>query len=106
MSYDKRRQLLRGWPPDVWARERAVTGDHCRLCGSHTSRPNADHCHRTHRPRGLLCQTCNLRIGHVERYLRAVALNSRFVNHNAVSIRWYHANQARIDLYLSTFACG
>ena len=38
----------------------------CQICGkSQTGRQlNIDHCHKTNKVRGLLCDSCNLGIGH------------------------------------------
>jgi len=50
----------------------------CALCGkavsptlvSETRPPDIDHDHMTGAVRGLLCHSCNLRLGHLERALR------------------------------------
>lgn len=48
-------------------------GGRCPLCDlaldHDVIRPVVDHDHRTGRVRGLLCKSCNLRIGHIERTL-------------------------------------
>jgi hypothetical protein len=36
----------------------------CEICGS-TENLVLDHCHKTNKPRGILCRTCNLRLGWV-----------------------------------------
>ena len=40
---------------------------HCALCGLAPKRLVIDHCHRTKRVRGLLCDQCNNRIGWFEK---------------------------------------
>ncbi len=49
-------------------REMALEQDHrCAICGTHQSNlkefMSVDHCHRTGRIRGLLCQYCNTGLG-------------------------------------------
>jgi hypothetical protein len=51
----------------------------CALCG--TAKPgrrdwSVDHCHETLRVRGILCNTCNLSLGHYEKILRLPKLKS------------------------------
>lgn len=44
----------------------------CAMCASAPLRLHVDHCHATGRVRGLLCQRCNLLVGHLEsRLVRA-----------------------------------
>jgi len=45
----------------------ALYGDHCAICGGQPTngrRLAIDHCHETDEIRGLLCNKCNLLIGH------------------------------------------
>ena len=35
----------------------------CQICNNHMYKPNIDHCHKTGKVRGLLCNKCNCSIG-------------------------------------------
>lgn len=53
-------------------------GGGCAICGSKTAAWNksfhVDHCHESHKIRGLLCNVCNTRLGWFEKfYVEAVA---------------------------------
>lgn len=39
----------------------------CAVCGEVMSKPRVDHCHQSGRVRGLVCNTCNTGLGHIER---------------------------------------
>lgn len=41
-------------------------GGKCPICQSILDIPMVDHCHGTGRVRGLLCNTCNLLLGHAK----------------------------------------
>lgn len=41
-------------------------GGVCKICKRVPARPNVDHCHRTGRVRGIVCQRCNIWLGHIE----------------------------------------
>lgn len=42
-------------------------GNACEVCGDiFIKTPNIDHCHRTGKVCGLLCQRCNLSAGHLD----------------------------------------
>ena len=44
---------------------RAAQGGCCAICNEAFSRtPKVDHCHATGKVRGLLCNGCNIAIGH------------------------------------------
>ena len=49
---------------------RDYSGGHCHLCGELHKKMVVDHCHDTGRVRGLLCQTCNITLGGLERFER------------------------------------
>jgi len=46
----------------------AEQNDECAICGSEFVGGNyvVDHCHTSGKVRGLLCQTCNIKLGHYE----------------------------------------
>jgi len=48
----------------LWAEQ----GGMCAICGKSDIKLSVDHDHKTGKIRGLLCQPCNLILGHVEKY--------------------------------------
>ena len=36
----------------------------CALCGNNMENPRVDHCHETGKVRGILCNHCNVGLGH------------------------------------------
>jgi len=70
--------------PEQYFKMVEAQGDSCALCGSSeigrtgkngkwsAGRWNIDHCHKTGTVRGLLCHTCNVRIGAYEKLLAQV----------------------------------
>lgn len=62
---------------DTYVQMLEKQGGKCMICGSDTSRWkrrfHVDHCHKTGRIRGLLCNRCNPMLGWFERYKDAVS---------------------------------
>lgn len=50
-------------PKGVVVAERREAGEGCDVCGNVTIRMAIDHCHETHKVRGLLCMDCNIALG-------------------------------------------
>lgn len=45
----------------------------CKLCKKYQNKYLAvDHCHRTKKVRGLLCNSCNLAVGHIETKIKII----------------------------------
>jgi hypothetical protein len=68
-------KLLRryGITPEQLAKMVAAQGGCCAICGNpFATTPHVDHCHRTGRNRGLLCFTCNIRLGWYEKWKEEV----------------------------------
>jgi hypothetical protein len=53
-----------GFSPELFAALIAHQQHSCAICAAPLTKPNADHCHFTGRPRGVLCWRCNTGIGH------------------------------------------
>jgi hypothetical protein len=74
-AYLKRRSQRRsaryGIDPETAARC-DEDAEKCDLCGISREQVKffcLDHCHKTGRPRGMLCSACNIGLGHLERFL-------------------------------------
>ncbi len=68
-EYFRERSLITNYGLTLadWNRMWAEQGQRCLLCEETPDKqPVVDHCHRTGRVRGLLCQRCNLTLGFVE----------------------------------------
>lgn len=54
-----------GFSPAMFSEAMEAQGKACALCFAPFGKikPNADHCHKTGRPRGILCGRCNTRLG-------------------------------------------
>lgn len=61
-----------GFSPDVFRSRLAQQNGLCAICdikmetGLTKKAASADHCHATKTPRGILCKTCNLLLGHAK----------------------------------------
>jgi hypothetical protein len=65
-----------GLTPEQWDAMFAAQGGVCAACGSVPARPVVDHCHSTGKVRGIVCDPCNLILGHADddpNHLRQVA---------------------------------
>lgn len=65
-----RRSRIRayGISPERYEEMLKAQGNGCEICGNKNKRAMAiDHCHKTGKVRGLLCDPCNLSLGHIER---------------------------------------
>lgn len=58
-----------GIEPEVYYKMLEEQGHRCAICGAKSKRRamNIDHNHKTGKVRGLLCDGCNLSLGHLER---------------------------------------
>ena len=62
----KRKKL--GFTEDLYKALIELQGDKCAICTAPLADLRcADHCHETSTPRGLLCRSCNLGLGHYEK---------------------------------------
>jgi hypothetical protein len=59
---ERRRPRKYGLTPEEWGELVAAHGDACAICGKQM-RLSIDHCHRSGKVRGLLCNDCNLGLG-------------------------------------------
>ena len=65
---ERRRERENNFPPGRYEELLAIQGGVCATCGEKPKderRLVCDHCHSTGLPRGLLCDKCNLALGHV-----------------------------------------
>lgn len=60
---DIRRYKETGFTPEMISAKLALQKGCCAICGRVLSRVFPDHCHKSLKPRGLLCSPCNLGIG-------------------------------------------
>jgi hypothetical protein len=71
-----------GLTPEQFHTMVADCGGRCAICDTLTTKVNVDHDHHTGAVRGLLCTSCNIFIGYIEkskrRHLRAQAYLRRF----------------------------
>lgn len=62
---------------DVYQELLEIQEGRCGICNKHhtefNKRFSIDHCHKTNRIRGLLCYSCNTKLGFVEKYIKAIA---------------------------------
>lgn len=67
---EQKRRHRTGWAPEEFERALREQEGKCAICARVPEKGlKADHCHRTLRPRGLLCSPCNAWIGTLERDL-------------------------------------
>lgn len=59
-------RYLHGLTPEGFAAMLIEQSGRCAICAEPTTMPHVDHDHATGRIRGLLCQGCNLGIGHLQ----------------------------------------
>lgn len=64
----RRHRNTTGIPETAWSQA------HCDACGEAGRRSVIDHCHATNAFRGVLCDSCNLLLGHLERAAKRPAL--------------------------------
>lgn len=58
-----------GITPERYKEMLEAQGNRCEICGSKNKRQmSIDHDHETGKVRGLLCDGCNLSLGHIERH--------------------------------------
>jgi len=62
--------------------------DCCKICGKHQSKFKrslaVDHCHKTHKVRGLLCHHCNYALGHFFENVSILEQAIRYIKESAV----------------------
>jgi len=63
----KRRAKQSGITAQMFAELMLLQGGHCGCCGRVLTAPQADHCHTTKKPRGLLCADCNTIEGKIKK---------------------------------------
>ena len=63
-----RRERLRFFPPELFEQRLKEQGNVCAICGTDTPGGrgafHADHDHIKEKPRGVLCHSCNVGLGH------------------------------------------
>lgn len=64
-SYDMKKRY--GLTIDQWEAMLIEQSGRCEICSVPMWRPAVDHNHTTGRRRSLLCGTCNIGMGHIER---------------------------------------
>lgn len=71
---NRRRELLKyGLTPEDYDRMLERQDNSCKICKRSCSSGKklaVDHCHNTGKVRGLLCASCNTRLGFIEAYLQ------------------------------------
>lgn len=85
----KKQYRLSGRAQTVWEKHRygiskkEISYNCCVICKS-TKRLHIDHCHNTHKFRGLLCGKCNTGLGmfdeNIEKLLKAISYLNHFKN--------------------------
>jgi len=57
-------------------------GGVCKLCGEMPKKACIDHCHTTKKIRGILCNHCNLAIGHARENIKLLSRMITYVQNN------------------------
>ena len=57
-------------------------GGVCKLCGEIPKKPCVDHCHNTKKVRGVLCNHCNLAIGHARENIELLNRMITYIQNN------------------------
>jgi len=66
--HEVRKRLSRtGVSAEMFADLLEIQGGKCGCCGIILTKPHADHDHEVKRPRGLLCQPCNMAEGQIKK---------------------------------------
>ena len=60
------RLVKMGVDPEDYLKRLAEANGVCESCGNKSESLVQDHCHATGKPRGLICPSCNLALGHVK----------------------------------------
>lgn len=72
-----------GTTPKDYDRAFIRQGGRCAICGDEPQvgkRLSLDHCHQTGKFRGLLCQPCNIAIGHLKDDSHIVAVAAEYLD--------------------------
>lgn len=65
--FNAHRLLRRRRVSRLWVEKKSAEQDgKCEICGNTMIKACVDHCHRTMNIRGLLCVSCNLKLGIIE----------------------------------------
>ena len=62
----KLRRAKFGFTPEIFDERLEQQDNKCGICFEELTCPAADHCHKSSKPRGILCKRCNLLLGHAK----------------------------------------